>query len=325
VIGLALRVAYGAAYGVETYFGAAVVSPAAFLGVAGLAMLAYRGVQRRTFTDFGVAAFFPFVSILVGFILPVTNRLSPVTFDTHLLAADGAAGFQLSFLMARLIYGHQLLWDLTATVYYALPLSVALLCAAQWRRNSREVRRLLWLFGSMSAAGFCLYAVCPATGPRYAFASFPLSIPEMAGDPLRTLTLAGVPRNAIPSLHFSTALLVFWNVRPLPMAGRIAAALFLAATAFAILALGEHYVIDIVAALPFALFFDAAFRGSSPSHRRRRAMWCGAALTAAWLLVLRLAAGAVTHWPPLTCAAFLATVGISLWMRHAGQFGELHG
>jgi hypothetical protein len=312
-IGLTLRVAYGATYRIEPYFGWPVVSALEFFGVAALAMLAWRAIRNRTFTEFGIAAYFPFISILVGFILPVTNRLSPLTFDTHLLAADGATGFQLSFLLGRSIHGHRFLWDLTATVYYALPLAVALLCAGEWRRNPAGVRRLLWLFAAMSVGGFCLYAVCPATGPKYAFASFPLRLPELAGDPLRTLASAGAPRNAIPSLHFSTALLVFWNTRPLRMAGRIAAAVFLAATSFAILALGEHYVIDIVVGLPFSLFFDAAFR-VGPSEWRGRAMWCGAALTGAWLVLLRLAANTVTWWPALTCAAFLATVGISIWM-----------
>jgi len=317
-LGLALRLAYGATYGIKPYFGSLVFAFAGFLGISSLLVLAYTAVRWRCLSKFGTAAFFPFVSIMVGFILPVTNRLSPATFDTHLLAADGAIGFQPSFFLGRLISGRPVLWNLTSTVYYALPFAVALLCAVQLGKRPGEVRRLLWLFGLMSAAGFCLYPVCPATGPIYAFREwFPLRAPDMSGLSLATLSVSGAPRNAIPSLHFSTALLVFWNTRLLRRPGQIAAGLFLAGTAFAILALGEHYLTDIVVTLPFSLMIQAAFSNTTPANSTWRygALWSSAGLVALWLLILRFWVQSLAAWSAVTCVAFVATFGISIWLR----------
>jgi predicted anti-sigma-YlaC factor YlaD len=315
-LGVALRVAYGATYGIKPYFGSEWIVLGAFLGVASLAVLAV--ARRKRTAGFGAAAFFPLVSILVGFVLPVTNRLSPLTFDTHLLAADGALGLQPSFLAGRLIAGRPALRDLTSTVYHALPLAVALLCAAQIRRRPEEVRRLFWLLGSTCVAGFCLYSVCPATGPAYAFPeSYPFGSPTPHEASPRLLPVPGAPRNAIPSLHFSTALLIFWNARRLRRSARMAAALFLAATTFAILALGEHYLVDAVAALPFSLFFHAAFCGTpAPSPWRYRAMAAGAASVVLWLAILRFGPHYLAAWPIAISAAFVATAAFTIIGEH---------
>jgi hypothetical protein len=317
VLGGALRLVYGASVGIKPYFGSVLIALAGFLGIASLMVLAFTALRNRRFSEFGTAAFFPFVSIIVGFILPVTNRLSPVTFDAHLLAADGVFGFQPSFVLGRMIGGHTLLWGLTSTVYYALPFAVALLCAAQLGGHAGEVRRLLWLFGCMSAVGFCLYAVCPATGPIYAFREwFPFRTPDLSVLSLGPLSVPRAPRNAIPSLHFSTALLVFWNTSNLRRAARIAAGLFLAGTAFAILALGEHYLTDIVVAFPFSLMFQAALAITGTGNAwKYGAMWSSAGLVAIWLLSLRIWIQPLVAWPAATCAVAMATVGFSIWAR----------
>jgi len=319
LLALVLRVAYGATFVIQPYFGSVLISFAGFLGIASLMVLAYTALRSKHSSMFGTAAFFPFVAIVVGFVLPVTNHLSPVTFDAHLLAADGNLGFQPSFVLGRMIHGRPLLWDLTSTVYYALPFAVALLCAAELRRNVSEVRRLLYLFGCMSAVGFSLYAICPATGPLYAFRDwFPLAHPNLSDLALGVgRSVPGAPRNAIPSLHFSTALLVLWNTSHRRHAGRIAAGLFLAGTAFAILALGEHYLVDIVVAVPFSLVFQAAFTNTSPwnSTNKYRAMWLGAGLVAAWLLMLRFWIQPLVAWPAATCVLFVSTVGFSIWAQ----------
>lgn len=320
LLGLALRLAYGATYGVKPYFGSALISLAGFLGVASLLVLAYAALRNKRFSAFGTAAFFPFFSIVVGFILPVSNRLSPVAFDSHLLAADGTLGFQPSFVLGGLVQGRPLPLNLASTVYYGLPLASALLCAVQLERNSRQVRRLLWLFGLVGVVGFSLYAVCPATGPIYAFPDwFPWKPPRLSQIALdAALSVPRAPRNAMPSLHFSSALLVLWNASHMRKAGRIAAGLFLAGTAFAVLALGEHYLVDIIVAVPFSLMLQAAFAESNAGNSgpRYRAMAGGAAMTAGWLLMLRFWIRPLVAWPAATCALFVLTLGFSLWARH---------
>lgn len=281
-------------------------------------MLAYSALRAKRFSAFGTAAFFPFVSILVGYILAIGNRLSPLTCDTHLLAADGTLGFQPSFVLGSMIAGRPRLWDLVSTVYYALPFPVALLCAERMARKPFAAGRLLWLFGSMSVVGFAIYAICPGTGPVYAFREwFPSQAPHLSYAALGTwLAVPGAPRNAMPSLHFGTALLVYWSTSHLRIASRIAAALFLAGTAFAVLALGEHYLIDLIVAIPFALVFQAIF-GSSGAGRQRSVAALGAALTLAWLLMLRFGIHSLVAWPALVWMAIAVTLGFSIWARYA--------
>jgi hypothetical protein len=119
-------------------------------------------------------------------------------------------------------------------------------------------------------------------------------------------------------VHFSTALLVFWNTAHMRKAGRIAAGLFLAGMTFAVLALGEHYLIDVIVAVPFSLLFQAAFTDPSAANSRARyiAMLSGAVMVAGWLAMLRLTIQSVVAWPAVACAAFIFTVGLSIWARH---------
>jgi hypothetical protein len=315
VTGVLLRCAYSAGVGIKPYFGAAFISTAGFVGLAGLAALAYEAVRRRDSGRFAIAAFFPFLAVVVGFILPVTNRVSQLTVDTHLLVVSGALGFQPSFVLGRFISGRQLLWDLTATVYYALPLTVAGLCALRLGQGmTKEVRRLLQLFGCMSVAGFCLYALCPGTGPIYAFPGwFPSKMPPLSAANLELLAVPFAPRNAVPSLHLSTALLVFWNSSGMRRRIRLAAGLFLGATVFAVLALGEHYLADLIVAVPFSLMFHAAFAGPERWHpvwSYRTIAGCGV-FVAGWLVLLRF-------WSRPLMAAPVAIALFALTLSFAG-------
>jgi len=321
LLGLALELAYSTTFVIKQYFGSTLIVFAGFLGLASLIVLAYSAVRSKRLFTFGTAAFFPFLSVLAGFALPVTNRMSPFTFDAHLFAADSTLGFQPGFILGRAIGGRPLLWNLTSTLYYALPFAVCLLCAAMLRKNSRQAIRLMCLFGSLSAVGVVLYAVCPATGPSYAFHGwYPWKLPRLSLLSLTApLLVPDAPRNAMPSLHFGGALLIFWNTARMSKAARIAAALFLAGTAFAILALGEHYLIDAIAAFPVCLALQAAYTLSIAGYSRpvNLAMWTGAALAFGWPLLLRFAIRPLVEYPAVAWVGFLATVGFSIWARHA--------
>ena len=318
LVGVLLRLAFEATVGIKPYFGFELISLAGFLGTSSIIMLAYTAIRNKNFSVFGTAAFFPFVTIVVGFILPITNGLSPLTFDAHLLAVDGMLGFQPSFVLGRIINGnpHPLLWHLTAFLYYALPFPIALLCAVKLTEDVSEVRRLLCLFGVMSTAGFCIYAVCPATGPIYAFRDwFPLR--PLSDIELAPLSVSTSPRNAMPSLHLSAALLVYWNTLGMRKVHRIAAGLFLGGTVFATLALGEHYLTDLIVAVPFSLMFQAAFTSSSRENSTWRycAMAGSAALVAGWLIMLRFWIQPLVVRPAATFLFFMSTLGFSILAR----------
>src|SRR5205809_908801 len=60
VLGLALRLAYGAFFALDPYFAAGLISFTGLLGAASLMVLARAAVRSRRFSEFGIAAFFPF-------------------------------------------------------------------------------------------------------------------------------------------------------------------------------------------------------------------------------------------------------------------------
>jgi len=122
----------------------------------------------------------------------------------------------------------------------------------------------------------------------------------------------------MPSLHVAAALLVFWNRAAWRQAARLACAAFLLWTMFSTMALGEHYLIDLVPSVPLTLIFYAAFSGPSPATAgswRLYAMLSGAALTAGWLLMLRFWVQPLLAWPGSVAILSLATVGVSVWMQ----------
>ena len=97
------------------------------------------------------------------------------------------------------------------------------------------------VIGAIAALPF--YLAIPAVGPQYSFSGFPRgSATPMPAGPF--------PRNCFPSMHLCWALLIFLNAKS--RAWRIVAALYAVLTAVVTVASGEHYVVDIIAAVPFA-------------------------------------------------------------------------
>lgn len=114
--------------------------------------------------------------------------------------------------------------------------------------------------------------------------------------------------NAVPSGHLAWALLLWWNSRPLMLGVRIAAGLFLLGTAVATLATGEHYLVDLVVAIPFAVAVDAAI------GRRWIFAAAHAAVVLSWCLALRAGLlSSVSSWVAVPLAA--ATVVTPLILR----------
>lgn len=279
-IAMVLRILFLRALGgFGAYYGAGWISSGAFLGISSLGALA----AARERSAFYAAAAVPLCNLVIGYTIPLTTWLSPRTFDGLLLKFDGTLGFQPSFVLGRLLVDRPEFWGPTTVIYYALPFAVGLVYGGH-RLERREVK-LLPLLLSMMVVGFLQYSLFPAAGPAYAFrGAYPFAPPQEI--PLEAMAVPGAVRNCMPSLHFAAALLVWWNARFLPLAGRALSFAFMVATGFATLALGEHYVADLIVAVPFTLVFQAAW-SSGGEVARELAIITGCGLTAAWLIALR--------------------------------------
>ena len=94
----------------------------------------------------------------------------------------------------------------------------------------------------------------------------------------------------MPSMHFGWSLALWLNSLYLGNRWlRAAMALLVGANVLATLGLGEHYLIDLVVAVPCVMAVQALCTHNlawDDPARRRMLAW-GGALTLAWLLVLR--------------------------------------
>jgi len=164
-----------------------------------------------------------------------------------------------------------------------------------------EPRKLFYSYLITFTVGGFLYGVVPAMGPRYAFgAAFPMGHPNVA--PVLA-HLDGYP-NAMPSLHAATALLlVLFNGRKRWLLS--IAVLFLAGTVAATLAL-EHYVVDLVVAVPFTCF------AVEMAYARVIGAIKYLGLVFVWLGLIRFASPELLHhpWALRLLAVFTVSLGV---------------
>jgi hypothetical protein len=162
-------------------------------------------------------------------------------------------------------------------------------------------------------AGFILYQVCPAEGPRYSFGTrFPDHLPDGHDISLAPYLSAGV-HNAIPSMHMAWALLILWSALDLGPLALAMAGTLVGFTALATLGSGEHYLVDLVVSVPLACAVWNALRRDKPRVALGLALVCG------WLLYLRSGAfllfPGIANW--MLILATLAAVGITEYLRAA--------
>jgi hypothetical protein len=308
-IGIALRLVYDLAVGERGYVGYVVIGMGAFLGLASLIVMAVRCLEkpnpRRDICrrSMSVIALLTYLGFCLGFYLPFLRLVLPRKFDYFLYNFDASLGFQPSFLAANLFDRVRPLFWTELMVYNSLGLWFAVVYAAHANARRQYPVNILKMLVANALLGFTLYFVCPAMGPKYAFASFPHSPGSVQSVPV---LLSGVP-NAMPSLHFGGALLICWFCKPWKWLHR-AMALFAALTGLATLGLGEHYVVDLVVAVPYAL---AILAFSSNVPERRLPLAVSAATVGVWLLALRF-----VHFPPVIAWTFVVlTLALSLTMQ----------
>ena len=191
---------------------------AAFLGLASLLVLAAQSLlgaaaqrpeHRKTLWT---AAAFPYLSFVIALALNLTSAQHPRVYDLWLYAFDETLKLRASFLIGHLIATAPLLQQAARIAYESLPLAICCLVAMERRSPERFSAGLVRLFVTAGLAGVVLYQFLPAAGPAYVFGKqFPESLPALPGIAIQPILLPRVARNAMPSVHFACALLVWWN------------------------------------------------------------------------------------------------------------------
>jgi len=219
------------------------VPPSAFLTVAGLKMRQHP--KEKRWTMFLVVSFLIIVTVmLTGNFLKWSGQTFTVRYDEFLFKLDQPFG-QPSFAMAAIAERMPRLYRISMFAYWELYGAMSIVIGLYFLTQPlREVRILLRTFLLSLLALFC-YLILPASGPSYAFGGFP-RMPAFAPHVLHLTA----PPNCIPSVHLTLALLILYFVWPWKT-GRLFGSVYLALIAFAALASGEHYFVDLLMALPF--------------------------------------------------------------------------
>jgi hypothetical protein len=251
--------------------------------------------------------------------LNMASYLHAKTLDLYTFVFDGSLGWEPSFLCGRILAGHTWLFPVVKVTYEGILFAMAAFYAAYLPRRDKPVWELIELLFAAAMIGYLFFSIFPVSGPRYAFpGDFPwtdLSHERLAALNLRRIPVDWlVPRNGVPSLHFTWALLIWWNTRSLNRWARVSALLFVIATVFDTLATGEHYLFDLMAALPFSLWMQASMIRTVGFRDRRR--WlpalCGAAMFIALLVIGRFGIPFLLENQWLACALAIVVPTVSL-------------
>jgi hypothetical protein len=263
------------------------------------------------------AAALTFFTLASQRLLNLGAILSPNTLDLYTYVFDGSLGFQPSFLVGTLFQRVQIVREIGNFTYFALPLGIALVYGGHLKRNRSSPWFVLELFMSAGLLGYFLYLLFPATGPIYvASHSFPNSPVPFSQISLRAIPVnLQIVRNAMPSLHMAWALLIWYNSKPFSRFVRALAFSYVLITILDTLGTGEHYLIDLVVAVPFSVALQALCTRSIPmrSNARLVPLFGGTVLTIMWLIMLRYCIAVFVIHPFVPWVCIVGSVTLPGW------------
>lgn len=302
--------------------GATLEDALAFLGLAAFAVLAWRAVRDESaLNDFLTAATLPVFAAITVVALQFFVSLRLPVYDLHLYAFDSRLGIEASTIVARWFDRLPMLRVLCGTAYQALPLIQAAVLTVCLRRDGRFPIFPALVFGLAGLEAPVVYRILPAVGPLHIFGAHFANQAHQVSALTSALPSDGTPPNSMPSLHFAWALLIFWNTPRENRALRLGAAVFLGLITLATLGLGEHYLVDLIVAVPFAVAVQ-----STCAARWVSAATAGA-IVLAWLGYLRFAMQYADPRPAAVWTAALATLALPFFCtirpqeKAAGAFG----
>jgi hypothetical protein len=170
--------------------------------------------------------------------LEFMRRWAVPTQDEFLFCLDSYLG-NPGFMVGRLLKCWPAIDIALRLAYLGVPTVIAGAYIVTDRK--RELMLALLVSGALGLACFMLF---PAYGPKHAFRGWPFIAPVIQHPHLLRLG-PGYP-NCMPSLHITWALLVLVFTK-----WKVWAWVYLGAMVVTTLGIGEHYVVDLLAAVPF--------------------------------------------------------------------------
>ncbi|MGL5002816.1 MAG: phosphatase PAP2 family protein, partial [Casimicrobium sp.] len=184
--------------------------------------------------------------------LTLSGHLHPMTYDVILYKLDSAFGPPLSSMLNRVMKASPTIEWLTRTCYGLVLFAMYVVLGLVLRCRRAEELRLWALIVTPFLLPLIFYNWIPVSGPIYAWPMLFPALPEPGALSLAQTAIPIAPRNAMPSMHLASALLMTAVTMRLRLTlPALLSFVFLVGTAWATLALGEHYLIDLIVAVPF--------------------------------------------------------------------------
>lgn len=254
-------------------------------------------------------------------LLDWTEKMHPRVLDLNLYAFDASLHVQLPFLLGQAFAKWQWFSSVSESFYVGLPIVIALVYSGLLLRSTPRAISAMLAFLITGPIGIVFYNMFPAMGPAHiflqAFPWHPLSFSNVQKLVVEPLAIPGA-RNAIPSLHMGWVILAWWYSRGLPSWQRVIAALFLVFTFLSTMGTGEHYFIDLVAAVPFALFLKSlcSYTSGWKNPKRIAGILAGLFFLIGWLLLLRTAPKFFLVSAFFPWSLIVVTVAICLYLEN---------
>ena len=190
----------------------------------------FRRDQRRRWLDLStVIGYAVYVALGTQLTIFLAQRMRR-TYDSEFFRADAFVGFN-AVAFANAVERHWVILVALMLSYIALPLLIGLAWVLE---QDLVMRRAILLGGTLC---FAFYGLFPAVGPGHY-------------DWTRQAPLSA-PDNCMPSMHLTWALLIAINARSLRL--RLGLWIYVGLTIASTLALREHYLVDLIAAVPYTI------------------------------------------------------------------------
>lgn len=291
------------------------------MGVATAARMAFqmwRGTaQQRAWVARITAAFFIIwlMSLNGPSILVLSSTLHPATHDLEIYKLDAAFGLVPSVYVGQWLNTvPDIFFSLCNLAYSGLPIALVALCGLQLNgRHPASIRMMdVMLIGGFSAA--IAYHLYPIAGPAFVFGDqFPMHMPAPDAVPVSKVVIDPAPRNGMPSMHFGWALAAAYLASAHSLFVRVVYALIGMLVAIATLGLGQHYLVDLLVALPFLLMVMSLCDTQLPRPDvRLKLILIGAILYLSWLILFRTAIPLILSRPIILWAWAALSSGLSV-------------
>jgi hypothetical protein len=309
-----------------------VVSWLSFIGLGSLLVMGLRAVweeraenRKVLLLAFAPALLFVVSDYFASDLLSWTEAAQPRVLDLYLLSFDASLYYPFAFKAGQWFQQWPWLRMVSVLFYVALPVSLAVAYAGQLVRIRERALPAMAAFLMAGPLGVVFYNFFPAIGPSHLLPQpypwHPLPVEQASQLVLESLSNLAGPRNAIPSLHLAWVLLAWWCSKGLSRWERGITFLFLIFTGLATVGTGEHYVVDLIVAYPFALFLQGACAFFLPWRNRWRvtAICSGLGGLVAWLLALRYVGKFFWLTPVIPWVLSALTVALSILLHRRLQ------